>query len=355
MSKVFLHRVAPDSPAAWADAARKALAATEPLPFIENNDLVAVKLHVGEPGVSTFLPPNIAKQAVDFVKGKRARPFLTDTSVLYAGPRSNGVGHTEVAMQHGFGYEHTGATFLPADGLEGNVETAVAIDGKHFKSINVARAIADADAMVVVSHATGHLASGFGATLKNLGMGCASRKGKLLMHSDTKPFVKTKDCEACGECIASCPEQALSEGKDKKAVLDDVKCIGCGECIAQCRFDAIGFRWDTAPGKLQEKMAEHALGVVRALEGRVVYLLGMVSMTKDCDCLAPGTAVVARDIGFAASTDPVAIDQAAMDLVKKAEGKSLDRIAYPGLDGNVQLSHAELIGLGERKHEIVEV
>lgn len=355
MSTVFLRRVAEKSPSSWADAAGTVLKATEPLPFIEESDLVAIKLHVGEPGVDTFLPPAIARQTADFVKSKGARPFLTDTSVLYAGPRSNGVGHAEVACRHGFGYEHTGAPFLPADGLEGNAEAAVEINGTHYRTVNVARAIADADAMVVVSHATGHLASGIGATIKNIGMGGASRKGKLLMHSDTKPFVKAKACEACGACIASCPEDALSEGTDQKAVLDEKLCIGCGECIAQCRYDAIGFRWDTAPAKMQEKMAEHALGVVRALEGRVVYLLGLVSMTKDCDCLAPGSPFVARDIGFAASTDPVALDQAALDLVKKAEGKSLDRLSYPDLDGTVQLAHAERIGLGSRKYDLVEV
>jgi len=355
MSKVFLCRVCDKQPHAWAAAAGKALAATEPLSFIEQNDLVAIKLHVGEPELKTFLPPEVAKQAVGFVRGKRARPFLTDTAVLYASPRSTGAGHAEVAAQHGFTFERTGAPFLPADGLEGNVEIAVNIEGVHYQSVNVARAIADADAMVVLSHATGHLASGFGATLKNLGMGCASRKGKLLMHSDTKPFVMSKSCTACGACIASCPEKALSEDRQGKAVLDETKCIGCGECIAQCRYDAIGFRWDTAPGKMQEKMAEHALGVMRALEGRVVCLLGIVALTKDCDCLAPGSEIVARDVGFAASLDPVALDQAAMDLVKKAEGKSLGRLAYPKLDENVQLEHAERIGLGGRKYEIVEV
>jgi hypothetical protein len=355
MSTVFLRRVSPDRPATWADAARRVLAATNPLPFIEENDLVAIKLHVGEPGVRTFLPPTIAKEAVDFVRAKRAQPFLTDTSVLYASARSTGVGHAEVAAQHGFDCARTGAPFLPADGLEGNVEIAVPIKGKHYTSVNVARAIGDADALVVVSHVTGHLGSGFGATIKNLGMGCASRKGKLLMHSDTKPFVKTKDCQACGDCIAKCPEHALSEGDGAKAVLDDTLCIGCGECIAQCRCDAIGFRWDTAPAKLQEKMAEHALGVVRALEERVVYLLGIVALTKDCDCLAPGSPIVARDIGFAASHDPVALDKAAMDLIEQAEGQSLDRIAYPEIDGNVQLAHAERIGLGRLHYQIVDV
>jgi uncharacterized Fe-S center protein len=355
MSTVFLQRVAQNEASTWAAAARNVLAATNPLPFIEKHDLVAIKLHVGEPGVRTFLPPNIAKEAVDFVRAKGAQPFLTDTSVLYASPRATGVGHAEVAAQHGFDCARTGAPFLPADGLEGNVEITVAINGKHYQTVNIARAIGDADAMIVVSHATGHLASGFGATIKNLGMGCASRKVKLLMHSDTKPFVKTAACTACGDCIAHCPENALSEGDGGKAVLDEKICIGCGECIAQCRYDAIGFRWDTAPAKMQEKMAEHALGVVKALDKRIVYLLGIVALTKDCDCLAPGSPFVARDIGFAASLDPVALDQAVLDLVLKAEGQSLDRIAYPDLDGTVQLEHGERIGLGRRHYSLVEL
>jgi uncharacterized Fe-S center protein len=239
--------------------------------------------------------------------------------------------------------------------LKGNVEIAVSIDGKHYTAVNVARFIANANAMVVVSHATGHLACGFGATIKNIGMGCASRKGKLLMHSDTKPFVKVKVCQACGSCITSCPEKAIGERDDGIAVIDDRRCIGCGECIAQCRYDAMGFRWDSAPSQVQEKMAEHALGVTRALGGHIVYLLGIVAITKDCDCLAPGTPFVARDVGFAASLDPVALDQAAMDLIQKAEGKTLDRIAYPEIDGSAQLAHAERIGLGSRKYELVDV
>ena len=355
MTKVYLHRVAHGAPKAeWARAARKVLEASEPPSVIQANDLVAVKLHVGEPGLHTFLPPEVAAQAVRFVREKRAQPFLTDTCVLYSSERATGAGHAEVASKHGFTVEAVGAPFLPADGLEGNVEVSVPIEGRHFRAVGIARSIADADAMVVVSHATGHLASGFGATLKNLGMGCASRKGKLQQHSDTKPFVKQPRCEACGACIASCPEHALSSQPDGKAALDDSRCIGCGECIAQCRYDAIGFRWDSAPSSLQEKMAEHALGVVRALEGRVVYLLGIVALTKDCDCLEPGSPVVARDIGFASSLDPVALDQAAMDLVAKSEGKRLDEIAYPNVDGTVQLVHAERIGLGSRAYSLVE-
>jgi hypothetical protein len=102
-------------------------------------------------------------------------------------------------------------------------------------------------------------------------------------------------------------------------------------------------------------MVEHAMGVMRVLGDDILYVLGLVSMTKDCDCLGKGSAVVARDIGFAASTDPVALDQAALDVVEKAEGQRLDQLAYPRCDGTVQLAYAEQLGLGSRRYELVDV
>ena len=353
-SQVYLRRVGHAAPSGWSDAARGVLEASGCLSFIRKRDLVAVKLHVGEPGLKTFLPPEVAAAAVVAIRQRGGRPFLTDTAVLYAGPRSNGAEHAEVAARHGFTLERAGAVFLPADGLEGNWERLVGIEGRHFQQVGIAAGIADADGVVLVTHATGHLAAGFGATLKNLGMGCSSRKGKLLQHSDTKPLIRRKKCEACGACVEACPEGALEQDVDGIAVLDEVRCIGCGECIPQCRSDAVGFRWDTASAKMQEKMVEHALGVMRAVKGRIAYLTGLVSLTKDCDCLAPGSEVVARDIGFAASVDPVALDQAVLDLVERAEGRRLDALSYPSQDGTVQLSYGEELGLGTRSYDLVE-
>lgn len=357
-AKVFLHRVNTQTCAeGWGDSASKALDACGGLHFIKRHDLVAIKLHVGEPGLKTFLPPPVARAAATLVKARGGRPFLTDTAVLYASARATGVGHTETAIRHGFTLEGVGAPFLPADGLSGNWERDITIPGRHYKSVGIAASIADADGMVVISHATGHLAAGFGATLKNLGMGCASRKGKLLQHSDTKPYVKKSRCIKCEACVESCPENAIATDPQNTAtvVIDQQRCIGCGECIAVCRNDAVGFQWDTSCGQLQEKMVEHALGAMKAQDGKVVYLLGLVNLTKDCDCLAPGSPIIAKDIGFAASTDPVALDQAGMDLVKQQEGKSLDQMAYPELDGTVQLSYAEALGLGSRRYELVQV
>lgn len=356
MSKVFLKRTPHGSSAtAWNEAARVALDASGTLEFVRKRDLIAVKLHVGEPGLKTFLPPEVAGGVVACLRNRGARPFLTDSAVLYASPRANGAEHTEVANRHGFTLERTGAVFLPADGLEGNLERIVPIEGIHFREVGIATSLADADGVVVLSHATGHLASGYGGTLKNLGMGGASRKGKLLQHSDTKPRIRRAKCEACGDCMEACPEDAISQDDEGIAVIDDATCIGCGECIAHCRSDAVGFNWDSASATMQEKMVEHGLGVIRATKQRITYVLGLVSLTKDCDCLSAGSPVVAEDIGFAASSDPVALDQAALDLVQSTKHKSLAELSYPKLDATVQLAYAERLGLGSRKYDLVEV
>jgi len=354
-SLVYLCRVRDGQPSIWPDAVSHLFDAADLLSFIGKGDRIAIKVHVGEPGLTTALPPEIAGAVARRVRTREAYPFFTDTAVLYSGRRSHGPGHTEVATEHGFTLERAGAVFIPADGMVGNLELEVPIPGKHYRTVGVAEAIAYSNGAVVVSHATGHLASGIGATLKNLGMGCSARKGKLLQHSDTKPFIRESECSACALCVERCPTGALSLGADSKIRLDEATCTGCGECLAHCVNGAIGFRWDSAPAGLQEKMVEHALGAARALKGKLVCLLGIVNLTQHCDCWAEGSPRVAADVGFALSLDPVALDQAALDLVAAAEGKPLDQIAWPKVDGTVQLSYGEKLGLGSREYRLVEV
>ncbi|MDZ7272315.1 MAG: DUF362 domain-containing protein, partial [candidate division KSB1 bacterium] len=167
-------------------------------------DYVAVKLHFGEEGNGTHLPPSMVRPIVSFVKECGGRPFLTDTCVLYRSPRSNGITHLELAHAHGFTLEATGAPIVMADGLLGDSEITVPIPGKLFSEVSLAREAMRANALVVVSHVTGHVAAGLGATIKNLGMGLASRRGKLRQHSAMKPQVKPDVCTGCEECVRWC-------------------------------------------------------------------------------------------------------------------------------------------------------
>jgi hypothetical protein len=353
-SEVFFCPVPDNQHARWPEAVNRLLDRADLSGFIGASDRVAIKVHVGEAGLKTALPPEVAAVVARRLRNLGAYPFFTDTAVLYPGRRSNGVGHTEVAIEHGFTLERSGAVFIPADGIAGNLEVEVAVSGQHFEKVGIAEAVAGANAAVAVSHATGHMLAGFGATLKNIGMGCSSRKGKLLQHSDTKPFVR-EGCSACGVCAEHCPTGALTQEGNGYAHIDESGCTGCGECLAHCRCGAIGFRWDSGSAAMQEKMVEHALGTIRALKGRLIYLLGIVNVTQHCDCWAPGSPRVASDLGFALSRDPVALDQAALDLISSATGTPLDRLAWPNLDGTLQLSYAESLGLGNRSYRIVEV
>ena len=317
------------------------------------NDLTPLKLHVGEPGKKTFVPPRIVAPLVGHLKETGARPFLTDSAVLYRSPRDNGVSHTRVAHEHGFTMERTGAPFLPADGLNGSDEVEMSTGGKHFESVSIAAAIAQARSMLLLSHATGHLATGFGGAIKNLGMGCGSKKAKLRQHFGQQPSIDETICNGCRECAEHCPEDAIEV--DGTAVIDPELCVGCGACVAACLEGAVRFDWEVNGAELQERIVEHAAPIVRARSGRLACVTVVMDVTKDCDCLDNVQEPLCDDIGILASRDPVAIDQAALDLIRERAGRTLESMSYPDRDGSVQLAYAEELGLGKRKAELVTV
>jgi uncharacterized Fe-S center protein len=321
--------------------------------FIQSKDLAALKLHVGEPGTKTFVSPLIAAALVRRMARAGAKPFLTDSSVLYKSRRDNGVGHARVAQEHGFGIESVGAPFIPADGLHGSDEVEVEVGGKHFEKVSIASVVMMARSMMVLSHATGHLGSGYGGALKNLGMGCSSRKAKLRMHHGQQPTIDGELCIACSECASWCPSGAIE--MEQTAVIDSATCIGCGECLAVCREGAVQFDWGIRGTELQERFAEHAAAVVRSKQGRIGFVTVAQNITKNCDCLGVDEKPLLEDIGILASTDPVALDQAVLDLVQVRTGQSLESLSYPNVDGSVQIRYAESLGIGESAVELVEV
>lgn len=333
----------------------------------KRGDLVAVKLHFGEPGNTTFLRPPFVRVIVDCIKEAGGKPFLTDTNTLYRGHRGNSVDHLAVAHEHGFSYGAMGCPVIIADGLYGRnfVETPVGL--KHYQRVRMAGDLYHADACIVLSHFKGHCAMGFGGALKNVGMGMANRGGKQSIHSQVYPSVDQRKCTACGTCVQWCPAAALTVVK-RAAHVNTRKCIGCGECTAACPTGAIGVRWEDPQRKEQERLVEFCYGVMQQKAGRIAFMNFLLDITPDCDCFGQSDAPIVPDIGLLASWDPVAIDQASLDLVNAqpgfadsalqsghAAGGDKFRGVTPDVNHEIQLQYAEQIGVGERKYRLARI
>lgn len=333
--------------------------------FIGEGHLVAVKMHFGEPGNVGFLSPLYVREVVEQIKGCGGRPFLTDTNTLYIGGRKNAVDHLATALRHGFTYTTAGAPVLIADGLRGMDYEVVPVRGEHFSSVNIASGIYHADALIVLSHFKGHALFGFGGALKNLGMGCASPAGKQTIHSDLKPRVKPSRCTSCGRCFAVCPAGAVTEIEEGKARIDREACIGCGECVVVCPVNAVIIQWKTDEASIQRKTAEYALGVMAGKENRAGFVNFLLNISPECDCEPWNNPPLVPDLGILASRDPVAIDQASVDLVNRALGAATaggpltgaeDRLrAATGRDWSHILEHGQKIGLGSRSYNLIEI
>jgi uncharacterized Fe-S center protein len=196
-------------------------------------------------------------------------------------------------------------------------------------------------------------------------MGCASREGKLSQHSNIAPKVAKKKCIACEECLSHCSQNAIAL-QEEKAFIAPEKCVGCGECILICPQGAIQIQWNESIPVFQQKMVEYTMGVLKGKEGRAIFLNFLTDITPACDCYGHSDRPIVRDIGILASTDPVAIDQASVDLVNNEpghkdsaliknykSGEDKFRGVYPQIDWEVQLQYAEEVGLGTRRYELV--
>jgi len=285
----------------------------------------------------------------------KTRPFVTDTTTLYVGQRHNAIDHSNLAAKHGFGPEVLGIPFIVPDGLFGTSEMPVEIDGEIDKKVFIASGIVQCQSLLSVAHFTGHPAACAAATLKTLGMGCASKKGKMKQHAALK-FSISDDCTRCGVCFEHCPADAITLD-DVKAHIDQDKCIGCAECMAMCRFGAVKCNWGPECEVLQKSIAEYALGALKGKEDKAAFFNFLLSVTKDCDCFStPDMDKIVDDIGIVASTDPVAVDKAALDLVENKAGRKLAELLKNNkLDPRYQIEHAERIGLGSSSYELIEI
>ncbi|MBN2423001.1 DUF362 domain-containing protein [Candidatus Woesearchaeota archaeon] len=319
---------------------------------IKADDFTAIKVHFGEYGHKTFLHPAFAKKIAEIVKQKKAKPFVTDSNALYKGMRYNSVDHLENAWLNGFTHEYLKAPVIIADGLHGHNFNEVEIDKKHFRKVKIASEIYSSDSVIFATHFKGHMLAGFGGSIKNIAMGCSSRAGKQQQHSSVKPRIAAEKCIICKECAKWCPENAINYEKGH-AEIDYQKCVGCNECVASCPTGAIGVRWDTSAIEFQEKMAEYALGTIK--NKRACFINFLINITPHCDCMNNPGKPIMEDIGVLAAKDPVAIDQASLDLVNNKLNKKNIFQEIHGFDNTVQLKYGEEINLGERKYKLIKI
>lgn len=332
---------------------------------IEKDELVAVKLHFGEKGNTSFVHPVFVRQVVDKIREKGGKPFLTDTNTLYNGARANAVDHIETAIENGFAYAVVNAPIIIADGIYSKNSVEVEINKKHFDKVKIAKEIETTKKMVVISHFKGHETAGFGGAIKNLAMGCAPAAGKQQQHSVLNPQVAEK-CVGCKTCIQWCPTGAISV-ENKKAHIDE-KCFGCGECISMCPIRAISPQWETESVEFVERMTEYAYGAIKNKQDDVLFINFLMNITPLCDCVGFSGTYIVPDIGILASVDPVAIDAASYDLVNAQIGnpksdlkcnheKGKDKFMglYDHVDGSMQLEYGQKIGLGSISYELVKL
>ena len=337
-----------------------------------DHKLVAIKMHFGEPGNLAFLRPNYAKAVADVVKELGGIPFLTDCNTLYPGQRKNALEHLDAAYENGFTPLSTGCQVIIGDGLRGNDDVEVPVAGaEYIQTAKIGKAIMEADVVISLSHFKGHEQTGFGGAIKNLGMGCGSRRGKMEQHAQGKPKVKASRCVGCRKCTTQCAHDAIAFDAEGKASINWNKCVGCGRCIAVCNTDAIHPGSDAAMEELGCRMAEYAKAVV---DGRPQFHISLViDVSPYCDCHGENDVPILPDVGMFASADPVALDQACADACLRQQpipGSHLDEQlrregfcdhhdpfinSMPDTDWRVCLAHCEKIGIGSRTYELIEV
>ena len=334
---------------------------------------VAIKMHFGELGNISYLRPNYARAVVDVVKELGGKPFLTDCNTMYPGSRKNALEHLYCAWENGFTPLTVGCPILIGDGLKGtdDIEVPVA-GGEYVRAAKIGRAIMDADVFISLTHFKGHEMTGFGGTIKNIGMGCGSRAGKTEQHSNGQPTINPEACRGCRRCQRECANGGLEFDEAARRMRVNTKnCVGCGRCLGACNFDAISFGDNAALTELNCRMAEYTKAVV---DGRPNFHISLVvDVSPNCDCHCENDAPILPNLGMFASFDPLALDPACVDACLAAaplpNSQLSDHMAEKGFidhhdhfknstpesEWRSCLEHAEKIGLGSREYELVVV
>ena len=262
---------------------------------------VAVKVHSGEAGNQNYLRPEFMKPMIDYIDGT-----VVECNTAYGGARNTTEKHKKLLEDHGWSKLFK-VDLLDAEEPDLKLEIP---NGKVLKQNYLGKDIVNYESMLVLSHFKGHPMEGYGGALKQLSIGCASSRGKAWIHSAGK----TLDQEVLWENIA---EQ----------------------------------------DKFLEAMAEAAGSVVEYFKGNMAFINIMCNMSVDCDCCEVAEDPCMKDIGILASLDPIAIDQACIDLVKNSNDPGRDHLLerINSRHGTHTIDAAAEIGYGTKEYELIEI
>lgn len=332
------------------------------LEMIPKDGSVAIKLHMGELGNTTYIRPVFVRRVVDLTKQTGGKPFVTDTTALYPGGRGTASKYLSTAAFNGFVEGSLAAPVVIADGdgYDGiPVPLKSTINGCELKEVEVATKIHEASFLLVLSHVKGHMLSGFGGAIKNLAMGCVTKKSKSEQHKANPPLLEESKCDGCGACIKVCPAEAITL-QDGKSKFNLEKCIYCSTCLFECPSGALF--WDKSnKEQFQIYLAHAASAVFHKFEGRIGFINFIQDVTPQCDCAAPAGKAVIPDVGVLASLDPVAIDKASLDLIDQSPTILSPTPPTPpdilgklhNIDSLGQLKIAQRLGLGSLDYDLI--
>ena len=365
---------------------------------IKNDDKIVIKTHFGALENTRYLRPSYLRFLCDYLKGLGGEISLAEscgwgvpesvsgTHTAYSG-RGTETEYLDVALKHGFTKETMGVPILMLDGEEGVDIEIQEISGTRFDKILVAGRLREFDYLVVASHFKGHPGAGFGGAIKNLGIGCVSKGGKVEAHTGKTFDINYDSCNPdCENCIKICPPKALTKNEERKLSFNEGLCKYCYMCASVCK-DKVFNLGSSSREEFVSQFVDNAKGVVDFFgKEKIFYLNYAIDICYQCNCSGGSDIPFVPDIGVLASLDPVALDQATVDLVHKSsinphsilsevkgipsqgpfewfsysprygkEGLDLNRDGIESKHWELQLKAAEKIGLGTRDYNLVEI
>jgi hypothetical protein len=334
------------------DCLKLLLRSLEPhLEQFKKGSFVGVKMTIGDAKSTAYIKPELVKVIVENLKRRGAKPFIFDTNVIYKGQRQNAIDHLNLAYKKGFTPDRIGCPYIIADSVFGTDSKTFKTDFKNVTSIKVPSLVGVLEDLVVLSHITGHIMSGYAASIKNVAMGMASRAGKQVQHSSVKPSINPGKCTLCGCCIEMCPSSAIAEASGVAFINSEI-CIGCGECISACKFDAVNINWKEEADVFVERMAEYAVGILSRIK-RKVFINFAFEITEECDCISGDDPRITEDTGIFASDDILAVDKASFDILTQ-NGDIFSRGGRMNTHYHL-LKYASKIGLGSKDYTLIEI